>query len=264
MKRFKEITIWVFIIAYLAVALGFVLEKRERLVCNNIQVRIIDSLKNGFVADKQIMKLLENRGFKLIGKNINEINLEKIETAINEYPPIEKAEVYKTINGKLAIDIRQRNPVIRIMDSKNNNYYIDDNGYIMRTSGNYTSRVIIANGHIPADFPIVNRTNVMKFKKSPGSQNNILADLYQLGNYITKNEFWNAQIQQIYVDASGDFELIPRVGSHVIIFGDYNDCETKFDNLMSLYKNGLPVVGWNTYNTINLKFKGQVVCTKRI
>ena len=65
------------------------------------------------------------------------------------------------------------------------------------------------------------------------------------------------------MNASGDLELIPRIGSHIIVFGDYSDCEIKFRNLMSLYKNGLPAVGWNKYETINLKFKGQVVCTKR-
>jgi cell division protein FtsQ len=133
----------------------------------------------------------------------------------------------------------------------------------MRTSGNFTSHVIIANGNIHTNFPITNKINVLELEKKSGGKNKLFADLYRLGTYITKDKFWNAQIQQIYVNSSGDFELIPRIGSHEIVFGDFTDCDIKFRNLMSLYKNGLPVMGWNTYKTINLKFKGQVVCTKR-
>jgi cell division protein FtsQ len=263
MKKFKVIAIWTFIIAYLAIALSFVLEKRNALVCKKIEVHVVDSLRNGFIEDKQIIQLLEHKGIKLIGKNFREIDLNKIENLVNEYPLVKDAEVYKTIDGCIAIDIKQRNPIIRVMDSRNVNYYIDDQGYIMRTSGNYTSHVIIANGNIHTTFPITNRTSVLELEKQADGKNKLFADLYRLGNYITNNKFWNAQIQQIYVDTSGDLELIPRIGSHIIIFGDYTDCETKFRNLMSLYKNGLPVVGWNKYETINLKFKGQVVCTKR-
>jgi cell division protein FtsQ len=47
------------------------------------------------------------------------------------------------------------------------------------------------------------------------------------------------------------------------VFGDISNCEEKFQNLESLYINGLNAVGWNKYETINLKYKGQVICTKR-
>jgi len=263
MNRFKEIALWVSIIAYISLALAFISEKGNALVCNQVDVRVVDSLNNRFIETKQITNLLLQNGYNLIGRNFNDIDLEKIEAIVNEYPPVEKAEVYKTINGHIAIDIRQRTPIIRIMDSKCVNYYIDNNGFIMRTYGSYTSHVIIANGNIQTTFPITNKTNVLELEKK-SKKGKIFADLYRLGSFINDSKFWNAQIQQIYVNGSGDFELIPRVGSHTIIFGDYTDCETKFNNLLSLYKNGFPVVGWNTYQTINLKFKGQIVCTKRL
>jgi cell division protein FtsQ len=245
MKRFKDIALWISIIAYISLALAFMSEKGDALVCNQIEVRVVDSLKNRFVENKQILKLLNQKGINLIGKNFKEIDLKNIETIINEYPPVEKAEVYKTVNGHIAIDI-------------------DNKGFIMRTFGNFTSNVIVANGNINTNFSVTNKTNVLELEKKPGKKNKLFADLYRLGIFINNNKFWSAQIQQIYVNASGDFELIPRIGSHTIIFGDYTDCENKFNNLLSLYKNGFPVVGWNTYHTINLKFKGQIVCTKRL
>lgn len=262
MKKLKYIIVWSLIGIYLLLSLGFVAEKKQHLVCNQVLVNVTDSARSGFISDKDILNLLQRKGIHLIGKNFNDIDLSAIENILNNYPPIEEAAVYKTLRGKVVIDISQRTPVLRIIDANNRSYYIDDKGYIMKLSGNYTSRVIIANGHIRAAIPEQSKISVLEVEKNRGNKY-LLADLYKLARYIADDDFWNAQVQQIYVNSSGDFELIPRVGAQVILFGDYSDCEAKFTNLMSLYKNGLPAVGWNKYETINLKYKGQIVCTKR-
>jgi len=58
-------------------------------------------------------------------------------------------------------------------------------------------------------------------------------------------------------------ELIPKVGNHLIIFGDTSQMSQKFENLILFYRKGLTKVGWDKYNIINLKFKNQVVCSKK-
>jgi cell division protein FtsQ len=263
MKKIKYITVWAMIGIYLLIVLGFVSEKRQHLVCNQIEVHITDSSKNAFISSKEILNLLQRKKLNLVGMNFGEINLPDLEAMLNNYSPIEKAVVYKTLTGKIVIEISQRTPIIRIIDANNRSYYIDNKGYIMKLSGNYTSRAIIANGNIRGVVPERGKSSVLDIEKCSGGKRYLLADLYKLACFIADDHFWNAQVQQIYVNSSGDFELIPRVGAQVILFGDYTDCETKFRNLMSLYKNGLPVVGWNKYETINLKYKGQIVCTKR-
>jgi len=235
--------------------------RQNELVCNHVEVKIIDSAKNGFVQAKDIYKLLENRNIKLIGKNFKNINLNALEAELTTYSPIEKAEIFKTSGGKIVMEIQQRNPIIRIIDVNNQSYYIDDKGYIMRITGKYTSHVPVANGLIGVPSGFKKSLDVMTLQK--GGKRSILAELYQLALYIENHEFWKAQIQQVYVNNKRDFELIPRVGSHVILFGDISNCEEKFNNLESLYINGLNAVGWNKYETINLKYKGQVICTKR-
>ncbi|MEO8088452.1 MAG: cell division protein FtsQ, partial [Bacteroidota bacterium] len=67
---------------------------------------------------------------------------------------------------------------------------------------------------------------------------------------------------QIFVDAAGDMELIPRVGNQTILFGDEKQMEEKFNKLYTFYKKGLSKTGWNQYKTINVTFKDQVVCSK--
>lgn len=263
MKKVKYIILWSFIVIYITVTLGFIAERQQRLVCNAVEVHVVDSLRNAFVLKKSIMNLLQQKGINLIGKNFKQINLENLEILINSYPPVDKADVYKTSDGRIVIDIHQRNPILRIIDMSNDSYYLDEKGFLMKLSGNYASNVIIANGNIHTGVPINNSVNVLALEEKAHGKRVVLAELYKVAKFITNDKFWNAQIEQIFVNASGDFELIPRVGAHVIIFGDDNDCEEKFSNLMSFYKNGLPAAGWNTYATINLKYKGQVICTKR-
>jgi len=87
--------------------------------------------------------------------------------------------------------------------------------------------------------------------------------------YIEKDSFWGAEIVQIVAStmSSGDLELelIPRTGSHVVEFGqvgDKEEIEQKLDKLLAFYQNGLINLGWDSFSTISIKYKGQVVCTK--
>lgn len=89
-----------------------------------------------------------------------------------------------------------------------------------------------------------------------------MEQLYDLAVFIRNDELWRVQIVQMYVNDEGDIELIPRVGNHRIILGDTQNMEEKFSKLQQFYQKGLGATGWNNYNTINLKFSGQVVCTK--
>ncbi len=61
----------------------------------------------------------------------------------------------------------------------------------------------------------------------------------------------------------GEYELIPRVGAHQILLGSMDQWEKKLRNLELLYEQGLSKYGWNTYQTISLKYTNQVICTKR-
>ena len=90
-----------------------------------------------------------------------------------------------------------------------------------------------------------------------------LSQLVTLAEWIEKDDFWQAQIEQIYVEEHGEFILVPRVGDHVIELGNLEFLEEKFNNLHALYTKGWELREWNLYEKVSLKYKGQVVCTKR-
>ena len=94
-------------------------------------------------------------------------------------------------------------------------------------------------------------------------KNSILKDIYYLVNYINDDNFWSAQIDQIYVDSNDEIDLIPRVGNQTIHLGTIENLKGKLRNLEAFYDKVLPEVGWNKYSVINLEFKDQIVCKKR-
>jgi cell division protein FtsQ len=60
-----------------------------------------------------------------------------------------------------------------------------------------------------------------------------------------------------------EIELVPRVGQHIIYLGQIDGYEEKLERLLIFYEKGLSQTGWNQYTGISLKYKDQVVCTKK-
>lgn len=92
----------------------------------------------------------------------------------------------------------------------------------------------------------------------------MLDDIYEMAGYITKDTVLNNLIQQLSINQDKEFEMYPSIGNHKIIFGDATDIAGKFEKLKLFYKEGLNKTdNWNKYTTINLKYRNQVVCTKK-
>ena len=94
-------------------------------------------------------------------------------------------------------------------------------------------------------------------------------DFLKLINFveqIEKDGFWSAEIVQIVAQNSPsgvlELELVPRSGSYTILFGEIDNVEQKLSKLLRFYKDGLNNRGWDSYSTINVKYDGQVVCSK--
>ena len=261
MKRILNILFWVAVIVYYFLAMGFVVEKRHELVCTKVEITVVDSVRSRFVTARDILQMVDNRNQKLSGIRFDSIHISKISQRLGDFAPIRQAHIYKTIDGSVHIDVMQRTPVIRIINRYGDSFYIDERGDLLRHSSRYCAHVLVANGNI--DLRPEQRTSNVLTSEAVAGKRNIMRELFELARYINGDRFWKAQIQQIYVNEDGEFELIPLVGAHVIVFGVFDKPEAKFSKLGSFYRNGLHVKGWNTYDVINLKYEGQIVATKK-
>jgi cell division protein FtsQ len=242
--------------------MGFVAIWRSEKLCASIKVDILDSNRIHFITTDDILRVVDVSRIKLRGNSMDSINTANIEARLMQVQPVYRAEAYKTSDGTVHIEIKQRIPLLRIINRFGESYYIDETGYVMKHNHRYNVHVLVANGHIDQRSPSQKGFKVQDMQMSEGKRN-IIRELFDLAVWIGNDRFWNAQIQQIYVNADGDFEMIPRVGSQIIIFGKGDHIREKFDNLEALYRNGFNVTGWNKYDVINLKYDGQIVCTKR-
>lgn len=247
----------------IAALLGFVEHERKALPCNTIEIKIDESNELFFIDKQDVMEIIKLNGDSVIGQAMGEIDVHKLEKIINRNPSIENAHVYKTINGKVIVEIKQRTPLFRVFSMSGESYYIDKLGYFMPLSDKYTARVPVASGYIFEKYASNADVTIYDVMANDSlASKTIIDDVFLLAEFISKDEFWNAQIDQIYVNIDRDIELVPRVGGHSIVFGNAENMKEKFDKLMLFYKKALPNVGWNEYKYINLKYKDQVICSK--
>lgn len=263
MRILKFLFVWLGIIVYLVFALGFISGKLNTQVCEKVEVHIKDSLDNNFIAAEDVMDILLEKDNKILGYPLSKINTLELENNLVDESFIKSADLYKTVNGVLNVDILQRKPILRIINRHGKSYYLDNEGAILPVSEKYTSRVLVANGNISEPFVEESTRSIFDVDVPEGIRNSVIYDLHSLASFISGSDLWSSQIAQIYVDSNYEYEIIPRVGAHIIYLGDAQNYETKFQKLEAFYLYGLNNKGWNNYDRINLKYENQIVCTKR-
>jgi cell division protein FtsQ len=246
---FKGIS-WALSLLGLVVLLGFVEGKKQSIKCTNVKILIPGA--DNFIEREEIDALLKQNEGQLVGRKLEGINLNEIENWIKGNPYIAAAKVYSDMDGVIHIDIKQRQPLLRIINQANQDFYVDRNGLKIPVSGNFTADVVVANGSIMESFS--GRLDTLKSQMAK--------DLYKTAMFIKDDTLWDAQIEQIFVNDKQDIELIPRVGNQRIILGNADSIEVKMNNLLAFYKDAMPKVGWDAYKTISIKYTNQIVCER--
>lgn len=253
LKKIFISLLWCVLVVGFFTLWAFASIERKKLRCEKINITI-DEGDNKYFVDKQaVFKIIKEKNKDTLFQNkIDATNWMGLESAIEANSWIANAEIYANRNGDVMVDVKQRCPIMRIINNEHLSFYIDENGIPMNWSSTFTARVLIVTGNVSiTDF---NYSHPEQSKRN---------DLVQLVKFIAHNEFWKAQITQIEINDSGNYELYPLQGEHKIELGDATDIEEKFDRLKKFYIEGLNKVGWSKYKKISVKFKGQIVATKK-
>lgn len=241
---------WTLCLGGIITLMSFVEVKKNTVTCTNIKILIPGA--DNFIEREEIDAILKQSEGTLKGRNLERINLNAMEQRIIANPYIANSKVYADMDGVIHIEISQRQPLLRIINSNGQDYYIDRVGLKMPVSPNFTADVLVANGHILEHFGGKVDTLITK----------MAADLYRTALFLKKDTLWDSQIEQIFVNDKDDIELVPRVGNQRIILGSADSLEKKMNNLLIFYKKAMPQVGWDTYKTINIKYTNQIVCER--
>ena len=257
-KKIGKIFFWILMLSGWIVLSGFVSNYYQFIKLKNVQINFIDDNLHQFITKSQVNSMLSLMGIVEKVTLKNEIDLSHIEEKLLNHSAINSAEVYFNNNGNLQVNIKKRTPIARFVSPVyEKNFYIDDNGFLMPLCSTYVSRVPIFSGKINLPERL-NLYVLNSLHKSPDFQK-----IYKMSKLINNDSFLKSQIVQIHINNNGYFELIPRIGNQRILFGSIENMEKKFKKINLFYKNGPQPKDLNKYDTLNVLYENQIICSKR-
>ena len=195
---------------------------------------------NLFVTSETVNKLLIENKKKAQTIRKDKLDLNTLEKGINKHNMIEKSEVFVSVDGVLKAIVKQKTPIVRVIDGEES-FYIDYQGGKMPLSDNFTARVPLVSGEI-------NEKNAGK--------------LNELFRFIFDDDFLRKNIVGIQIFSNGSLKMMNRNFDYEIDFGKTINVERKFNNYKAFFQKAVLDSSLYHYKKINLKFTQQVVCTK--
>ncbi|MDE5683255.1 MAG: hypothetical protein K2I39_03485 [Muribaculaceae bacterium] len=229
-------------VAYFAFALT-VTARMSRTEClSRLEVRLAPS-KTDFIEkadivhesglDPDSLKSVLRSGFDLYG-------LEKRLAASDK---IQDANASILSDGTVLIEVTPMEPVARVFEYGQPSYYINAGGKRISAELRYHLDVPVLVGRFDSIHPA--------------------SRLLPLLDYIANHPEASALVATVTQEADGNIILIPNIVGHVINFGDTTMVTDKFQRLRTFYRHVAPVKGWNAYDTVAVRWRGQVVATRR-
>ena len=210
--------------------------------CTGIEVQVINADSTSFVTPQGVLNDLKGQGIKLVGKRMGDINASEIEEALRLSPYLENADIVKCQDGKVLIRVSQLVPVFRVFDG-GSSYYVNRAGKHMSATNYYHSDVPVVQGHFTRKFPPTH--------------------LLPLIDYVENDSLLHSLVTMYIVRDTNNIILVPSISGHVVNIGNASGLENKFAKLKLFYREVMPKRGWNTFDTISVKWNHQVVATRR-
>ena len=243
MKRLIQYSILVILAVALTVGILWAREKSRGELCTAVDVEVVNADSTSFVTPQGVLTDLKSQGIKIVGKHMGDINASDIEEALKVSPYLENADIVKCQNGKVLIRVSQLVPVLRVFDGEES-YYLNKAGKRMAATTYYHCDVPVVQGHFTRKYPATR--------------------LLPLIDYVENDSLLHSLVTMFQVRDTNNIILVPNISGHVVNIGNADGFDNKFAKLKLFYREVLPKRGWNTYDTISVKWNHQIVATRRI
>ena len=240
MKRINWHTIRLVLIIFTMIFLySFSVKRNSERKISKIDIKF-ESNENMFLTHEMVNNLLIQNlgGASSIQKD--KLDLDTLETVLDDHEMIEKAQVFSSIDGLLNTRITQKTPIVRVI-TDNEIYYLDAKGEKMSLSKNFSARVPLVTGEISVQK---SKPYLFLFKE------------------IKKDDFLSKNITGASITASGNVVLTNRSYDYKIVFGKPINVENKLKNYKAFFQHAIKDTLIESYKEVNLMFTQQVVCKK--
>ncbi len=240
MRRINWHTIRLVLIIFTMIFLySFSSKRNSQRKISKIDIKF-ESNENMFLTHEMVNNLLIQNlgGTSSIQKD--KVDLNTLETVLDDHEMIEKAQIFSTADGFLNMRITQKTPIVRVITDVDS-YYLYSKGDRMSLSENFSARVPLVVGAISEE-------NCKSYLK--------------LFNEIKNDDFLSKNITAAKIMPSGNVVLTNRSYDYKIVFGKPKNEERKLKNYKAFYHQAIKDTLIKNYKEVNLMFIQQVVCKK--
>ncbi len=186
----------------------------------------------------------------LLRQQVKAVDCQAVAAAAARVPYLTGVDATVSVSGRVVVRAAQRRPIARIFYGEQE-LYIDRYGHLFPASNLGNCEVLVAGG----DFvrPLHRLDTLYSQTHS----------LWRVASFLDDEPDYALLVGQLFVERDGDILIVPRIGGQIVELGSPENLEEKFSNLLTFYRKGMPRAGWDTYSKISLKYRGQVVCTKK-
>lgn len=240
--KILKISILVLLLCYAAGMSVWANREAAKHVCTEIVVDVDARGGMDSVIRRGVREELRSYPTRLIGTPLRQVNTADVERFLNDHNSFESVNCMISSRGQLIVKVVPLVPVMRVFYG-GKSYYINKEGKFIESNAEFFSDVPTVTGNFHRGF-------------AP-------KDILPLVNYIHNDEMLSELVTMVMAESRSNLILVPRIRGHVINFGDTTRLDEKKRALTMFYRQVMPYKGWEEYDTISVRFRGQVVATRR-
>jgi cell division protein FtsQ len=251
-KNILLATLWIVLGGATVFLLASGIRSKDAIRCKGVEISIHGVSNNFFVDKKDILNsITASEAANPVGKATGSFNLKKLEAELQKNVWIKSAQLFFDNNEILKVMVQEREPVARVFTVTGTTFYIDNDLTMLPLSDKFSARLPVFT-NFPSDKKVLAKAD-----------SSLLGDIRTISLALQKDSFSMAMVEQVDITPQRMFEMIPKIGNQLIVFGDATDVNAKLEKLKLFYKEIMVKAGWNNYSVINVQYKNQVVAKRK-
>lgn len=270
-KIIGSVLVWALIVAFFVAAALLRHRNEQGRRVGELRVEVCDSNRLQLVTATKIAQSIEQKGLMPTGKAIDSVSLLAINNFVEENCFVRSAQTFVDYKGTLTVRITQRQPLMRVITSKGDDFYLTTNAHLLPTTQGVAINLPLVTGDITLPFPDGFRGDMAAWasanKKNSDKNYIFLLKLINFVRLVENRPELSGNIVQIEVknDSRKQTEptiiLTPRKGHYSVCLGSLDDIEGKLNRWVRFVEAG--VVDLNEQGTLNVAYEGQAVWSKK-
>lgn len=244
MNRLKKLP-WLTIRLIGILALGmflfsFTKKRHERKKIEQIPIEIVHN-ETLLITENMVNKLLIENNLHVSKMLKEKVDLNKLEVLCVKHPMLLESNIYKTIDGKLVVKVRQKKPIARFQ-VPGEVCYVSNDATVIPLSEVASARV-----------PMVVGDKSLVWNK----------EMVEMLDYIANDSFLKQHITAVKIESEQQIYLQNRHFDFVVEFGSWHQYQDKLLKYKAFILKAGEEKSLEMFEKINLKFQQQVVCTNK-